>query len=219
MRNRFRTSMKTHAHVLLVLYAPLYLIAFFLLERHVVTDYWVSYTPFDDKIPFLEGFVVFYGLWYPLLVGTGLYLLLRDVPAFRRYMYFIIIGFSLSLAICLVFPNGQDLRPVTFARDNVFTRIVQALYRSDTNTNVLPSMHVVGCVAAVLAAFDTAPAHKAWIRAGVVAAGVLICASTVFIKQHSILDFYAGAAVSVPIWFVVYGKRRLSIRFRRPGSH
>ena len=33
---------------------------------------------------------------------------------------------------------------------------------------------------------------------------LLICASTVFIKQHSIVDVYAACALFVPIYFAVY---------------
>ena len=34
---------------------------------------------------------------------------------------------------------------------------------------------------------------------------LLICASTVFIKQHSILDTLAGLALCLPIYWVIYG--------------
>ncbi|HEY5466664.1 MAG TPA: phosphatase PAP2 family protein [Clostridia bacterium] len=201
--------MKNKRHLLLILYVPLYLFCFYLLERHVTTDYWVAYLPIDDRIPFLPGFVVFYVLWYPFMIGTGFYLLFRDVPTFKRYMWFIIIGFSLSLAICALFPNGQNLRPTVFADSSIFTRIVQALYRTDTNTNVLPSMHVVGCVAVVLAVFYCKSLKNGWIRSGTVLMATLISASTLLIKQHSVLDLLAALAVSVPVWGIVYGKASL----------
>ena len=35
-----------------------------------------------------------------------------------------------------------NLRPVTFERDNIFIRLVQFVYKNDTPTNVLPSIHV-----------------------------------------------------------------------------
>lgn len=47
-------------HLLLLLFVPLYLTAFYLIEKFITTDYWVSYIPLDDSIPFLEVFVIPY---------------------------------------------------------------------------------------------------------------------------------------------------------------
>ena len=45
-----------------MLYIPVYLLLFFIVEQLVPStcDYWVSYLPLDDLIPFCEYFVVFY---------------------------------------------------------------------------------------------------------------------------------------------------------------
>lgn len=196
-----------HKHLLLLAYIPLYLTAFFLIEKYITTDYWVSYIPLDDVIPFLEGFVILYCLWYPFMICTGLYLLIKDIPAFERYMWFIIIGFTTCIAICAIFPNGQNLRPAEFERINLFTGMVEAIYRVDTNTNVLPSMHVVGSLAAAFAIFDCDALKNKLIRISTVILTALICISTVLIKQHSILDIFAGIAVSIPIYFIVYRKK------------
>ena len=200
---------KKNPHVLLALYLPVFLAAFFLLEHYVDgdSDYWVSYLPLDDRIPFLEGFVLAYCLWYPLLLVVGLWLMVKDAPAFCRYMYVLILGFSLSLLFCAVFPNGQNLRPAVFPRDNFCTRLLALIYAADTNTNVMPSMHVIGAAAAVFGVFDSRTVGH-WTRAAVVIVAVLICASTVFVKQHSVLDIVVGAAVCVPLYFGVYGRRR-----------
>ena len=197
--------MKKHPEYWYILFVPGFLLCFFTVERLIPADgdYWVSYLPLDDRIPFLEMFVVPYCLWYPLLFFTGLALLLTDVPEFRRYMQFLILGFGFSLVFCLVFPNGQELRPQPFERDNLFTCVLGKLYAVDTNTNVLPSMHVIGCAAAAVAAFRTRGPLGRW-RWPVLVLAALISASTVLVKQHSILDLFAGAAVSIPIWFLLY---------------
>ena len=53
-----------HKYVLLVLYLPIYLIWFALVERMVPSTEgcFVSYLPLDDKIPFLPGFILAYVL-------------------------------------------------------------------------------------------------------------------------------------------------------------
>lgn len=91
-----------HKYVLLVLYVPVYLIWFALVERMVPSTEgcWVSYLPLDDKIPFLPGFILAYVLWYPFLIFPVIVMLLKDDRrAFIRYGAFIIAGFSISLTI------------------------------------------------------------------------------------------------------------------------
>jgi len=196
--------LKNNRHICLALYLPVFLAAFFIVENLVPPggDYWVSYLPVDDLIPFVPCFVLPYCLWYPFMIGTGLWLMLRDGKGFTRYMYFVMSGFTAALLFCLLLPNGQDLRPASFEYENVFTRLISILYTVDTNTNVFPSMHVIGCAAAVFAAFKSPELRR--VRWMWLALAVLICASTVLIKQHSVLDIFGAAAFVVPLYIFIY---------------
>ncbi len=121
-----------------VLWLPVYLLSFFVIERVVVTGYRPTQTWLDAYIPFCEWFVIPYCLWYPLLVAVGLWLLWKDREGFRRYMRFLALTFFASALIWFLIPNGQDLRPAVMPRDNPLTRLVEGLYSIDTNTNVFP---------------------------------------------------------------------------------
>ena len=195
------------------LWLPFYLLAFVLVEHLPQTSYWPTQLPLDSAIPFCEWFVLFYCAWYPLLVAVGLYLLLRDAPAFRRYMAFLAVTFFASVVIWLLLPNGQDLRPQVFPRENFPTALVAALYRIDTNTNVFPSVHVVGSAGAALAVWDS-PRLRAQplLRWGVVLLAALICVSTLFIKQHAILDVVSGLVLSltaaVPLYLIPWKRAK-----------
>ena len=202
----FRAYVKTHPHLLLFLYLPFYLAWFFLQEYHLAsTDgCFVSYLPLDDAIPFLPGFIYFYITWYLYLFLPAIFYLVKENgPAFTRYALFIILGFSGSLIICMLFPNCQLLRADLPHPDSLSEFIVAAIYAADTPTNVLPSMHVVGCLGVMAAVFDGEDfAHRGrWIF---VLWGVAICASTVFVKQHSILDVIAGVAFSAVLYLLIY---------------
>lgn len=206
MRIRGRDfELRENRHLLLVLYVPIYLTGFFLMEYLVpeTADYWVSYCPLDDLIPFCEYFIVPYYLWYPLLFAVGIWLLLRDVPAFRLYMYCIIIGFSLSICFCIVFPNGQDLRPETFENDNIFVFLVKAVYAADTNTNVIPSVHALGAIFAAIALCTSSSVQRMSVRIFFCLLAALICMATCFVKQHSVLDVIAAAGVAAVVYAVV----------------
>ena len=50
--------------------------------------------------------------------------------------------------------------------------------------------------------------NRPLLRRLTLAAALLICVSTVFMKQHSVLDVAAGALVSAVVWQLVYGAPR-----------
>ena len=193
-----------------VLWLPVYLLFFFVIEHIVVTGYWPTQTWLDGKIPFCEWFVIPYCLWYPLLVAVGLWLLRKDREGFRRYMRFLSITFFLSELIWLLVPNGQDLRPAVMPRDHLLARLVAELYAIDTNTNVFPSVHVVGAIGAAWAVRKTPSLrHRPAIRRAVTVLAALICLSTLFIKQHAVLDAASGLGLALAVGVPLYSSRRL----------
>lgn len=207
---RFITDFfRRYPHAVWALYLPLYLVMFFGVEALVPrgSQYWETSLPIDSAVPFAEVFVVPYVLWYPLLVGTGAWLLFKDGPAFRRYMWSLMLTLTFSVVFCAFVPNGQDLRPAAFERDNIFTRMVGFLYSIDTNTNVFPSIHVVGTLAAVFAVMDTGSVKRRWVRPTVLVLSFLIIISTVLIKQHAVLDMLGGIALSFVAYQMVYAPR------------
>lgn len=177
----------------------------FILAEHLVTEnYWVSYLPLDDKIPFCEWFVLPYCTWHPLLAVFTLYLAFYDRDAFIHFMLFIGIGFIGTIVFCMLFPNGQDLRPASFAHENFCTWLLRRVYAADTNTNVIPSMHVIGCAAMTCACFESRPLRNHGLQWVMLPLGLLISISTVFVKQHSILDFFVAIPVSAAVAAAVY---------------
>ena len=68
-------------------------------------------------------------------------------------MVFLGLTLYTTLILYVLFPNRQDLRVPVFSRDNLFTRLVAIIYSQDTNTNVCPSIHVIGSAAVAFAAW------------------------------------------------------------------
>ena len=162
------------------------------------------YCRLDDYIPFVEYFVIPYLLWYVYLIGIHVYTLLYDVDSFRKLMKFVIITYSVTLLIYLIWPNCQMLRPEVFPRDNVFTNVIAGLYAADTNTNVCPSLHVVGSLAVCFTSWHCRGLHGKICRTGFNVAAILISVSTVFMKQHSIIDILAAVALCVPMYWYCF---------------
>ena len=188
-----------------VLWLPVYLLSFFVIERVVVTGYQPTQTWLDAYIPFCEWFVIPYCLWYPLLVAVGLWLLWKDREGFRRYMRFLALTFFASALIWFLIPNGQDLRPAVMLRDNPLTRLVEGLYSIDTNTNVFPSVHVVGAIGAAWAVKKTPSLERrTLLREATAILALLVCLSTLFIKQHAVLDVIGGLGLALAVGLPLY---------------
>lgn len=191
-------------HIVYVLYIALYLPVFLLEEKYLHAGYLVSYLPLDDKIPFCEWFAIPYYLWEPYLFFTGFYLFCTHKENFKNFMRFLGWSFFTVVILYAIFPNGQNLRPTGFARDNFCVDIVKWTYATDSNTNVCPSLHVVGTLTAMIALWRVrSPKHTKWQLVSITLA-VFICLSTVFIKQHSILDVFTGIALSILFYFIIY---------------
>lgn len=213
---------KKYKHLFLLLYWPIFGLIFMSLERIVpvvyeklmgkALVYHAVESVQDAAIPFCEWFVIPYYFWFVFLVGMVLYGLLFDVRAFRHYMWFVILSYSATAIIYIVWPNMQPLRPMEFARDNWMVDIVKNLYDFDTHTNVCPSIHVLGSLAVCFAGLHSKTLKGAGWKLFFVVATVLISMSTVFLKQHSIIDVYAalalGAVCYVLVFFVICREKK-----------
>ena len=201
---------KTHRHILWALYFVVYLAGFFLVERIVPTEgYHVMYHPLDDRIPFCEYFVIPYILWFAFVALTCAYTLFFEKDVFVRYMKFIIIGYTVAIIAFFVYPNAHNLRPVVFDNPNIFTSMVLGIYSVDTSTNIFPSIHVIGSLAVLFAVFDSKRLSRSiFIKAFFTAVTASICLSTVFIKQHSVIDVIAALILCAAIYPFCFLKRK-----------
>lgn len=169
------------------------------------TDYITIYCTFDNYVPFCEWFFIPYISWFPYMVIPGFYFLFKDDEAFENYLLSLWTGFILCLLLCTFVSTGQELRPETMPRDNILTYFVSLIYNFDTNTNVFPSMHVVGALA-VGAAIGNSKALKGkkLLKVFNVIWCGLIIFSTVFMKQHSVMDIMGALILEIPICILAY---------------
>ena len=195
-----------YQHLLLLIFWPLFGIVFASLERLRTIGYVTVYSPLDDMIPFCEIFAIPYFFWFAYLVGMYVYSIFFDVETFKNYTYFIMITYITTLVIYIFFPTMQELRPMIFPRENFLTEVMRRFYQFDTNTNVCPSIHVIGSIAVSCAAWNSKAFSKTGWRIGFSAVTVLIILSTVFLKQHSILDIPPAVALCMLAYPLVYGK-------------
>ena len=178
-------------------------------EKCYVVHCWL-----DDVIPFCEAFVIPYVFWYLFVFGSLLYFLFYNVDSFKKLSTFIIITQVVAMIIYILFPNRQDLRPAEFDRDNILTQLVGLLYTVDTNTNVCPSLHVGFSLALASVWTKEKEASRDW-KIFVIIAVILICMSTAFIKQHSVVDAFVALVMCLFAEYFVYGKSYWYERIKR----
>ena len=198
-------TVENYRHFWMISVWVVYYIIFYIAEHVVTGNYYPVHMPLDDMIPFCEWFIFPYCLWHWLLAIVGVYLLLWDAENFKRFTAFIGIGFIPVMLFDIAFPNGQDLRPLVFERQNIATWLVARIYAADTNTNVFPSMHVIGSAALYAATLYTPSIRKRGLDWVMLPLAVLISISTVFVKQHSCLDILGAIPYSALVWWLVYG--------------
>ena len=196
-----------YRHLLILLIYPLYFWGFQYVEREVPVAKYIMYLPADDHIPFMAGAIYPYLFWYLQIAGAIVYLGLANPKGFIQLMLFLYIGMGASYAIYLVFPNGQNLRPAVAGLGEGWTaELIRWLYRVDTPTNSNPSMHVIDSMAVYLALKrDQWLSRRRLFQAANLALNIVIIASTVLVKQHSIIDVICALAFS---WVLYLGIMR-----------
>lgn len=209
-----RLSEPRYAHLKLLLLWPVYLLVFLITERFLPRSYYhPMYHPLDDRIPFQELFVIPYVFWYVFMIGSILYTLRHDTRAFRRQGWFMIITFGTACLVYLIYPNCQQLRPQVYPRDNLLTSAVKLLHWIDTPTGVCPSLHVCGAIGSALGLSDTRRFGTPLWKIVNFSIALLISLSTMFIKQHSVVDVFWAVILSLAAYVIAY---RIPQKNRRP---
>lgn len=173
----------------IALYGIFYLVCFIWLELNTKT-YTVVHSPIDDLIPFCEYFIVPYLLWFLFVFMTKVYFANEKRPKEEYYKLLATLctGMTLFLIISFVFPNGHYLRP-QLEEGGIFLWTVKILHFIDSPANILPSLHVfeaVACCTALL--LNDEFRSKKGRLVGTVVLTVAIILSTLFLKQHSVVD-------------------------------
>ncbi len=202
---------KKYKHgLIIVAYFLIYILLFGYLENRPVYRYHVVHTVFDDMIPFCEFFIVPYLLWFPYMAFAIFYFIFmnKNKQEYYQLIFNLMMGMTVFLIISYIYPNVQHLRPNEFARDNIFVDLVKFIYKTDTPTNILPSIHVFNSLAVHMAITSCeALRERRSIKLGSLLLTTLIILSTMFLKQHSAIDVFLGATLALFGYLVFYPQK------------
>lgn len=217
--NQLKTLATARPHLWYQAYWLFYLVTFFTLDRLISTPKYIIHCALDDLIPFCEWFFLPYCSWFFLLAGVTASLWWCDTDAYDKLCKMMFSGMTFCLIVYVILPNGLNLRPdlAGLGRENLGTFVMGLLWRADSPTNVCPSIHCQSSAAMALAfSRSRLTRGRPWLRALAWGWAGLICVSTVFTKQHSVLDVVCGAALVLPWWWALY--RRGGAAGQAPGA-
>ena len=181
-----RSWLARHPIGFMALYTIFYLSVFHSLEANVPLRSILVHCRLDDLIPF----TLFYLLWK------------APREDFWRLCLPLFSGMTIALACYAVLPTALDLRPYWVPGSDIFAQTVRFLYRTDTATNVCPSIHVFNSVTLLLAYYRSrifdAPRRR-WMRPAAAVLCISIVCSTVLLKQHSCIDVALGALLALAL--------------------
>lgn len=187
-----------------------YLLVFFLLKvwffavnnRDIVDPYDFTIA-LDNLIPFNKYFVVPYVYWYFYLAFGFLFFAIKDYKRYFHLLATIYIGETIAIIIYIIFPSTIQ-RPIIFEND-IFSRLVDGLYKKDSHFNCLPSMHIYETI--MISIYLLKYSKKTSMRIFVSISTIAISLSTLFMKQHAFLDVIASIILSIVVYyFVTYAK-------------
>ena len=99
---------------------------------------------------------------------------------------------------------------ISSLNDNSFlTGLIKGLYLKDTATNVFPSIHVYNTIGIMISYFfNKNKLYFSIIHKNIIIIlGVLIILSTMFVKQHSIIDVIGGFTMSYLFYKLFYNEK------------
>jgi len=144
------------------------------------------------SFPFVGAFVIPYLSAYalPFIAAFAI----RGRAAYRRFAA-VVAGTIAFSAACFM------LWPLTITRPEIglasfSDRLLGALYAADRPTNLFPSLHVSLSFLFALAVGHARPRLRPWM----IAWAALIAVSTLFTRQHYLVDVVAGVAVAWAGW-------------------
>ncbi|MDP4109523.1 MAG: phosphatase PAP2 family protein, partial [Bacillota bacterium] len=149
-----------------------------------------------------------YCLWYFYLLAALLYLGLTSRRDFVTLQTVLFAGMGICLLVYVVFPNAISFRPAITGGDPL-SRAMAAMFSLDSPTMVTPSIHVFNAAAVHVSLVKNRVTgkNKPLIALSFILA-VFICASTVFVKQHSVIDVFMGLALCLALCIPVYAAKK-----------
>ena len=152
----------------------------------------------DDLIPFNRYFALPYLFMFLFISISLLYFAIVDSKTYFRLLASVVCGMLLCFVVYYLFPTTVP-RPKLLGND-FFSNLVKDIYASDNPYNCFPSIHVLSAYLPILFAFKYN--KSIFMKGFTFIGGGMIILSTLFIKQHYVLDGVASIVIGTLLYSV-----------------
>ena len=147
----------------------------------------------DSLVPYISYFVIPYALYVPVVL-VPFFLYWKDYKNYRTVSISFLLILVISIIIYLMFQTTTARASV--GPTDMFNAGVLTVYALDAPLNSLPSLHVSMTVIATLFIYI----RNRKLGTYIIPITALIILSTVFIKQHAVLDVIAGLVLALAVF-------------------
>ena len=202
-----KKNLQKYQHAWVFLYFIIYLVWFFFLSQATADSFHLVKSSLDDKIPFIEWFIIPYYIWFPYVPLVIGYFFFTSKEEFYRCTGFLFTGMTICLIAYTIYPTGIDFQHDldSLGRNNFMIDMTRFIYSVDPGTNVCPSIHCFNSIGLSIAIMKSKRLGKRkLIVGGSIVLSTLICMSTVFVKQHSIIDVFFAIGLAILMYLLIY---------------
>lgn len=160
----------------------------------------------DTKIPFVPAFFIPYCIWYLMIFIIPYYLYCKDKDKFIKYTMAYILCSMIGNIVFISYPSTVA-RPTVTGTD-IFSLIAKFIYWIDTPTNCFPSLHCAISMLFILYICENKNTNIIT-KISVCIISVLIMLSTLFTKQHVVVDFISGDILALIVYLIVKPSKKL----------
>lgn len=160
----------------------------------------------DTKIPFVPAFFIPYCIWYLMIFIIPYYLYCKDKDKFIKYTMAYILCSMIGNIVFISYPSTVA-RPTVTGTD-IFSLIAKFIYWIDTPTNCFPSLHCAISMLFILYICESKNTN-AITKISVCIISILIMLSTLFTKQHVVVDFISGDILALIVYLIVKPSKKL----------
>lgn len=150
-------------------------------------------TAFDRMIPVVPAWIFIYCSFFLFWFGNFIYIAKLGKEHWYRFMAADLLTRAICAAIFILLPT-TNVRPDIVGQD-VASKLLRYVYMTDPPTDLFPSIH---CLVSWLCFIGLRgnPKVPKWYRRFSCVFALLICASTLFVRQHVIADVVSGIAIA-----------------------
>lgn len=160
----------------------------------------------DTKIPFVPAFFIPYCIWYLMIFIIPYYLYCKDKDKFIKYTMAYILCSMIGNIVFISYPSTVA-RPTVTGTD-IFSLIAKFIYWIDTPTNCFPSLHCAISMLFILYICESKNTNTIT-KISVCIISILIMLSTLFTKQHVVVDFISGDILALIVYLIVKPSKKL----------